>query len=159
MKTEIKMKVLCCFMFLSISLSLSVWGDTWVKSWGWIDFCFNLFFSLGNCVRVFLFFFYIFNGTLEFENLTRCHVVKLNSAALDGGGCSASRRRWGHWAIVMFLDSSAKVSELVEKGKVIQNTFTIVSPLTKVMISIWKQQLLSCSCVTRMDLQRVARCF
>lgn len=45
----------------------------------------------------------------------------------------------GHGPIVMFLDSRAKVSELVEKGVVIQNTFTTVSPLTNpattVMIS------------------------
>ncbi|CAF94292.1 unnamed protein product [Tetraodon nigroviridis] len=42
-------------------------------------------------------------------------------------------------AVVIFVDSTAKVSELVEKGVVIQETFTTVSPLTnpatKVMIS------------------------
>ena len=41
--------------------------------------------------------------------------------------------------IIVFVDNTAKVSELVEKGVVIQDTFTTVSPLTnpamKVMIS------------------------
>lgn len=39
-------------------------------------------------------------------------------------------------AIVMFLDSTAKVSELVEKGVVIQETFSrLINPATKAMTS------------------------
>ena len=77
----------------------------------------------------------------EFEKLTRRHAIKLfpavqcsvEEAGLAVGevvGCdsvrSASRM---NGAIVLFLDSMAKVSEVVEKGVVIHGTFTPVSPL------------------------------
>ncbi|CAF92714.1 unnamed protein product, partial [Tetraodon nigroviridis] len=87
----------------------------------------------------------------ELEKLTRRHGVKLNpavacsveEAALAVGDVvghdsvrSASRM---NGAIVIFVESTAKVGELVEKGVVIQDAFTTVSPLTnpatKVMIS------------------------
>lgn len=90
-------------------------------------------------------------ATIEFEKLTRCHAVKLSpavqcsveDAALSVGDVvgadslkSASRM---NGAIVIFVDRMTKVSKLVEKGVVIQDTFTTVSPLgnpaTKVMIS------------------------
>ena len=87
----------------------------------------------------------------DFEKLTRRHAIKLipsvacsvAEAALAVGevvGCdavkSASRM---NGAIVMFLDSTAKVSEVVEKGVVIHDTFNpvlpLVNPATRVMIS------------------------
>lgn len=80
--------------------------------------------------------------------MTRHHAVKLSptvqhsvkEAALALGDIeslkSASRV---NGAIVIFVDTMAKVSELVDKGVVIQDTFTSVSPLSnpanKVMIS------------------------
>ena len=87
----------------------------------------------------------------DFERLTRRHAVKLvpsvpcsvEEAGLAVGevvGCecvkSASRM---NGAIVIFLDATAKVSEVVEQGVVIQGTFTpvlpLVSPAAKVVIS------------------------
>lgn len=41
-----------------------------------------------------------------------------------------------NWAIVIFVDSMAKVSELVEKGVVLLNTFTPVSPLTNLATNV-----------------------
>ena len=87
----------------------------------------------------------------DFESLTRRHAIKLipavacsvAEAALAVGevvGCdsvkSASRM---NGAIVMFLDNTAKVSEVVETGVVIHDTFNpvlpLVNPATRVMIS------------------------
>lgn len=78
----------------------------------------------------------------EFEKLTRRHVVRLSptmqcsvrEAALAVGDVvgheslkSASRM---NRAIVIFVDNATKVSELVEKGVVIHDTFTTISLLT-----------------------------
>ena len=87
----------------------------------------------------------------DFESLTRRHAIKLipavacsvAEAALAVGevvGCdsvkSASRM---NGTIVMFLDNTAKVSEVVETGVVIHDTFNpvlpLVNPATRVMIS------------------------
>ncbi|KAE8277540.1 Transposon TX1 uncharacterized 82 kDa protein ORF 1 [Larimichthys crocea] len=87
----------------------------------------------------------------DFERLTRRHAVKLvpavpcsvEEAGLAVGevvGCesirSASRM---NGAIVLFLDATAKVSQVVERGVVIQDTFTpvlpLVNPAAKVIIS------------------------
>ena len=93
----------------------------------------------------------VVEGGAEFEKLTRRHAVKLvpavncsvEEATLAVGevvGCgsvkSASRM---NGAIVIFLDSTAKVSDVVETGVVIQDTFTpvlpLVSPARKITIS------------------------
>ena len=93
----------------------------------------------------------VVEGGAEFEKLTRRHAVKLvpavncsvEEATLAVGevvGCgsvkSASRM---NEAIVIFLDSTAKVSDVVETGVVIQDTFTpvlpLVSPARKITIS------------------------
>ena len=93
----------------------------------------------------------VVEGGAAFEKLTRRHAVKLvpavscsvEEATLAVGevvGCgsvkSASRM---NGAIVIFLDSTAKVSDVVETGVVIQDTFTpvlpLVSPARKITIS------------------------
>ena len=90
-------------------------------------------------------------ATVEFEKLTRRHAIKLQptvQCSVEEAGLavgevvgfesvkSASRM---NGAIVLFLDSTAKVGEVVERGVVIQDTFTPVSPLstpaTKIPIS------------------------
>ena len=93
----------------------------------------------------------VVEGGVEFERLTRRHAVKLipavqcsvEEATLAVGqvvGCgsvkSASRM---NGAIVIFLDSTNKVNDVVEKGVVIHDTFTpvlpLVSPARKITIS------------------------
>lgn len=78
----------------------------------------------------------------EFKKLTRRHVVKLSpvlqcsvgEAALAVGDVvgheSLKSASWMNSAIVMFVDDMAKVSELAEKGVVMHDTFTNISPLT-----------------------------
>ena len=107
---------------------------------------------MGECVCV-----HVLTGSMpvaaaaDFERLTRRHAIKVipsvacsvAEAALAVGevvGCdsvkSASRM---NGAIVMFLDNTAKVTEVVEKGVVIHDTFNpvlpLVNPATRVMIS------------------------
>ena len=93
----------------------------------------------------------VVEGGVEFERLTRRHAVKLvpgvncsvEEASLAVGevvGCgsvkSASRM---NGAIVIFLDSTTKVNDVVETGVVIHDTFVpvlpLVSPAKKVIIS------------------------
>lgn len=79
---------------------------------------------------------------VEFKKLTRRHAVKLSpalqcsvgEAALAVGDIvgheSLKSASWMNGAIVMFVDNMTKVSELAEKGVVIHDTFTTISPLT-----------------------------
>ena len=84
----------------------------------------------------------------EFEKLTRRHVIKLSpvvQCSVEEAGLavgevvgfssikSASRM---NGAIVIFLDSTTKVSEVVENGVVIQDTFTPVLPLVSPAIRV-----------------------
>ena len=74
----------------------------------------------------------------EFERLTRRHAIEgipsvacsVAEAALAVGevvGCdSVKSASWMNGAIVIFLDNTAKVSEVVEKGVVIHDTFNPV---------------------------------
>lgn len=79
------------------------------------------------------------NAPVEFEKLTGCHGLELNpmvlcsvkEAALAVGDVvgheSVESASCMNGAIVIFLDSTATVNELVEKGVVIRDTFTIES--------------------------------
>lgn len=96
----------------------------------------------------------------EFEKLTRCHAVKfipvvhclVEEAVLAVGDAvghvSVKSASWVNGVVVLFVDSTTKISEPVEKGLVIPDTFTIAShltnPVTKVMIS--NAPLLRMSC-------------
>lgn len=84
----------------------------------------------------------------EFERLTRHHVAKHSLAVQDsvekaalavGDNVANESLKSSLRMTFIFVDSTAKISKLVEKGVVIQDTFTTISPLsnpaTKVMIS------------------------
>lgn len=70
----------------------------------------------------------------DFEMLTRHHAVQclVEEAALAGGDVvgheSVKSALRMNGAIVIFVDSMAEVSGLVEKGVVIKDAFTTVSP-------------------------------
>lgn len=70
----------------------------------------------------------------DFEKLTRHHTVEcsVEDAALAVGDVvgqkSVKSTLQMNGAIVIFVDSTAEVSELVEKGVVIKDAFTTVSP-------------------------------
>lgn len=96
----------------------------------------------------------------EFEKLTRCHAVKFSPAVHclveeavlavgDAvGHVSVKSASLVNGVVVLFVDSTAKISESVKKGVVIPDTFTTASPLTnpatKVVIS--NAPLLRMSC-------------
>lgn len=84
----------------------------------------------------------------EFERLTRRHAIKLQPAeqcsveevSLERGGireCQVCLRMNG--AVVIFLDSTEKVVQVVESGVVIKDSFPpvlpLVSPASRIMIS------------------------
>ncbi len=91
------------------------------------------------------------SGVSGLEKLTRRHAIKLSPAAgvsveecslavgaVVGYGSVKSASRMNH-AVVIFLDCTYKVNQLVESGVVIQGTLTpvlpLVNPTKKVIIS------------------------
>lgn len=141
-------------LFLSLGDRLYVLFSLFLLLRLWIRLCVYVSESLHVCVwsHGHVCLMQVFGiAPAEFEKLTRCHAVKHSpavhfsreEAALAVGDVvgydSVKSVSWESGVIVLFVDSTAKVSKLVEKGVVIQDTFTTVSPLTnpatKVMIS------------------------